>query len=77
LEKDDVMAANYQLYIDIVTAKGEAEVTKSKAKFIEAYNNMAAHYANTDKAKAKELFNKTLALDPTNNYATESLKLLK
>lgn len=77
LEKDDVMAANYQLYIDIVTAKGEAEVTKSKAKFIEAYNNMAAHYANTDKAKAKELFNKTLALDPTNSYATESLKLLK
>jgi lipoprotein NlpI len=77
LEKDDVMAANYQLYIDIVTAKGEAEVTKSKAKFIEAYNNMAAFYANSDKAKAKELFNKTLALDPTNNYATESLKLLK
>ena len=77
LEKDDVMAANYQLYIDIVTAKGEAEVTKSKAKFIEAYNNMAAHYANTDKTKARELFNKTLALDPTNNYATESLKLLK
>src|SRR5574343_1550935 len=65
LEKDDVMAANYQLYIDIVTAKGEAEVTKSKDKFIEAYNYIAAFYANTDKAKAKELFNKTLALDPT------------
>lgn len=77
LENDEVMVANYQLYIDTVTAKGEAEVTKNKAKFIEAYNNMAAHFANTDKAKAKELFNKTLALDPTNNYATESLKLLK
>ncbi|MFN4027641.1 MAG: tetratricopeptide repeat protein [Flavobacterium sp.] len=77
LENDEVMAANYQLYIDTVTAKGEAEVTKNKAKFIEAYNNMAAHFANTDKTKAKELFNKTLALDPTNNYATESLKLLK
>ncbi|WP_295333335.1 tetratricopeptide repeat protein [Flavobacterium sp.] len=77
LQNDEVMAANYQLYIDTVTAKGEAEITKNKAKFIEAYNNMAAHFANTDKAKAKELFNKTLALDPTNNYATESLKLLK
>lgn len=77
LENDEVMAANYQLYIDTVTAKGEAEVTKNKAKFIEAYNYMAAHFANTDKTKAKELFNKTLALDPTNNYATESLKLLK
>ncbi|WP_396194818.1 tetratricopeptide repeat protein [Flavobacterium sp.] len=77
LESDEVMAANYQLYVDTVTAKGEAEITKNKAKFIEAYNNMGAHFANTDKAKAKELFNKTLALDPTNNYATESLKLLK
>jgi cytochrome c-type biogenesis protein CcmH/NrfG len=38
---------------------------------------MAAFNANSDKAKAKELFNKTLALDPTNSYATESLKLLK
>jgi tetratricopeptide (TPR) repeat protein len=77
MEKDDIMAANFQLYLDMVTAKGEAEITKNKAKFIEAYNNMAAYYANTDKAKAKELFNKTLALDPTNSYATESLKVLK
>ena len=53
------------------------QFTKVKNKFTEAYNNMAAFYANTDKAKAKELFNKTLALDPTNGYATESLKLLK
>jgi tetratricopeptide (TPR) repeat protein len=77
MEKDDVMANNFQLYLDMVTAKGEAEITKSKTKFIEAYNNMAAYYANTDKVKAKELFNKTLALDPTNSYATESLKVLK
>ncbi len=75
--KDDIMASNFQLYVDMVIAKGDAEVTKNKAKVIEAYNNMAAHYANSDKAKAKELFNKTLALDSTNSYATESLKLLK
>jgi len=77
MDKDDTMTTYYQQYIDTVTAKGEAEVTKNKAKFIEAYNNMAASYANSDKAKAKELFNKTLALDPTNSYALESLKLLK
>ncbi|MGL2964967.1 tetratricopeptide repeat protein [Flavobacterium sp. XGLA_31] len=77
LENDAMMTTYYQQYIDTVTAKGEAEITKNKAKFIEAYNNMAASYANTDKAKAKELFNKTLALDPANSYATESLKLLK
>ncbi|RKS01601.1 tetratricopeptide repeat protein [Flavobacterium sp. 102] len=77
LENDEMMATYYQQYIDVVTAKGEAEVTKNKAKFIESYNNIAAHYANSDKAKAIEFFNKTLALDPANNYAIESLKLLK
>ncbi|GEC77570.1 tetratricopeptide repeat protein [Flavobacterium aquatile] len=77
LEKDDVMAATYQQYLDFVLAKGEEEVTKNKAKVTESYNSIAAHYANTDKAKAKEFFNKTLALDPTNSYALDSLKLLK
>ena len=67
----------YEEYLKVVTEKGEEEVTKNKAKFIESYNNIAASYANTDKSKAKEYFNKTLALDPTNTYATESLKTLK
>ena len=77
LEKDDVMAATYQKYLDLVLAKGPDEVTKNKAKVTESYNSIAAFYANTDKAKAKEFFNKTLALDPTNTYALDSLKLLK
>jgi Tfp pilus assembly protein PilF len=53
------------------------EVDRLKPKLTESYNTIAASYANTDKVKAKEYFAKTLALDPTNNYATESLKLLK
>ena len=77
LEKDDVMADTYQKYLDIVTAKGEEEITKNKAKVMEAYNSIAAFYANTNVAKAKEFFGKTLALDPANNYAIESLKKLK
>jgi tetratricopeptide (TPR) repeat protein len=77
LEKDDVMAVNYQKYVDLVLAKGTDEITKNKAKITEAYNTMAAFFANTDKAKAKEFFGKTLALDPTNAYALESLKILK
>ena len=77
LDSDDIMAANYQKYIDIVLAKGEEEITKNKKKITESYNAIAAHYANTDKVKAKEYFNKTLALDPTDSYATESLKILK
>lgn len=77
LEKDDMIIKYYEDYLRIVTEKGPDEVTKNKAKFIESYNNIAASYANTDKVKAKEYFNKTLALDPTNPYATESLKTLK
>jgi cytochrome c-type biogenesis protein CcmH/NrfG len=77
LENDEMMATYYQQYLDVVTAKGEEEVIKNKAKFIESYNNMASTFANTDKAKAKELLNKTLALDPANAYALEAMKLLK
>lgn len=77
MEKDDVMAATYEKYVELIIAKGEAEITKNKAKITEAYNSIAAFYANTDKVKAKEYFAKTLALDQTNNYATESLKKLK
>jgi Tfp pilus assembly protein PilF len=77
LEKDELMTNYYQQYIDVVTAKGEAEVTKNKNKFIESYNNMASFYANNDKAKAIALLNKTLALDPANAYALEALKMLK
>lgn len=77
MEADEMMAKYYQEYIDVVTAKGDEEIAKNKAKFIEAYNNIAAVYANTDKMKAKEFLNKTLALDPANAYAIESMKLLK
>ena len=55
----------------------KSEVDKLKPKLIESYNNIAANYANTDKAKAIEYFRKTLALDPANAYATESMKTLK
>lgn len=75
--KDDMMAKYYEEYINVVTAKGPEELTKNKAKIIESYNNIASFYANTDKVKAKEWLNKTLELDPTNQYALDALKLLK
>lgn len=76
LEKDDVMAKSYQDYIDTSTAKGVDELAKNKTKIIEAYNNMGAFYAFTDKVKAKELWTKALELDPVNVYATESIAAL-
>ena len=79
LDKDDLMVKNYESYIAKITALGAEELAKPavKAKFVESYNNMAASFANTDKAKAIEFFNKTLTIDPANNYAAESIKILK
>ncbi|SDW96021.1 Tetratricopeptide repeat-containing protein [Flavobacterium degerlachei] len=79
LGNDELMIKYYQQYIDIVTKKGAEELAKAavKTKLIEAYNTMAAGYANTDKAKAIEFFNKTLAIDSENGYAKQSLNTLK
>jgi len=79
LQEDGVaMVKSYEDYIKAVTAAGPTELTNpaNKNKLIEAYNTTAANYAATDKAKAVEYFNKTLALDPANEYATTSLKSL-
>jgi tetratricopeptide (TPR) repeat protein len=79
LENDAMIIKYYDSYVAVVTAKGAEEIAKPAVikKFIESYNEGGAAYANTDKVKAKEYFNKTLALDPTNQYALESLKTLK
>ncbi|KAF2326244.1 tetratricopeptide repeat protein [Flavobacterium daemonense] len=79
LEKDDLIIKNYEEYITKTTAKGAEELAKPATvkKIVEAYNSIGAAYANTDKAKAVEYFNKSLVLDPTNAYATQSVKALK
>lgn len=79
LGNDPMTIKYYEEYVAKVTEKGAEEIAKPAVlkKIIESYNTIAASYANTDKVKAVEYFNKTLTLDPTNNYATESLKLLK
>jgi predicted Zn-dependent protease len=77
LENEEMIIKYYEEYLKVVTEKGQEELDKNKTKVIESYNNIGASYANTDKAKAKEYFNKTLALDPANTYATESLKSLR
>jgi cytochrome c-type biogenesis protein CcmH/NrfG len=76
LENEEMIIKYYEEYLKVVTDKGDEEVNKNKTKFIESYNNIAASYANSDVTKAREYFNKTLALDPTNEYATSSLKSL-
>ncbi|MBF4517460.1 tetratricopeptide repeat protein [Flavobacterium sp. ANB] len=79
LEKDDLIIKNYEEYVAKTTAKGAEELAKPATvkKIVEAYNSIGASYANTDKAKAIEYFNKSLVLDPANAYATQSVKALK
>lgn len=76
LDNSDMETRYYEQYIEVVTNKGANEVAANKTRFVEAYNNIGSNYANTDVAKAKEFFNKTLAIDPSNNFATEALKQL-
>jgi len=79
LEKDDLIIKNYEEYVTRTTAKGAEELAKpaTSKKIVEAYNSIGAAYANTDKAKAIEYFNKSLAIDPANTYAAQSVKALK
>ncbi|MGL5113418.1 MAG: tetratricopeptide repeat protein, partial [Flavobacterium sp.] len=76
-EIEDLIILNYELYLAKVTEKNELANAAHKTKIVESYNNLAASYANKDKAKAIEYFNKTLSVDPTNDYATKSLAALK
>jgi cytochrome c-type biogenesis protein CcmH/NrfG len=79
LENDEMTIKYYGDYVRIVTEKGPEELAKPAVvkKVIESYNTTGASYANSDKSKAIEFFNKTLTIDPANQYALESLKSLK
>ena len=77
LEKDEMMAQYYEDFLRVIKEKGPEEMEANKVKAVEAYNNIGAHYANSDKVKAVDYFNRALALDPTNNYATQSIQSLK
>lgn len=79
LDNDANTIKYYEAYVAAVTAKGADEVAKPAVikKIAESYNTIGATYANSDKAKAIEYFNKTLAIDPTNAYALSSIKQLK
>ena len=76
-ENEEFIIKNYESYLAKLTEKGELANATHITKIVESYNNLAASYANKDKAKAIEYFNKTLAIDPTNDYATKSLATLK
>ena len=68
---------HYEKFIAALAEKPENLTDpKNKDQLTEAYNNIGAFYLTSDPAKAKEYFNKTLALDPANTYASEVIKSL-
>ncbi|RZL45875.1 MAG: tetratricopeptide repeat protein [Pedobacter sp.] len=66
----------YEKFIDLVTVAKPEKAAANKVQLVEAYNYLGAVSAGTDKEKAKEYFNKTLAIDPANALATDNLKYL-
>jgi predicted Zn-dependent protease len=79
LENDEMIIKHYEEYVNRTSAKGAEELAKpaTAKKIVEAYNSIGASYANSDKAKAIEYFNKSLAIEPGNSYASQSVKALK
>jgi len=63
----------YEKYIEL----GNADPSKYKAGLVESYDYLGAYNAHkNDKAGAKENFEKALALDPTDDFASKSLKIV-
>ena len=79
LKNDILVAKNYEDFIAAAKKKSVDELSSKgmKSKLIEAYNNLGVIYAVNDKVKAKDTFNKTLGIDPANQYAADQLKSLQ
>lgn len=65
----------FETFVEKVTAKPEL-VTPNAKKLSEAYDNLGGYYFNTDKTKAKEYFDKSVAVYPSGTFAAAKLKEL-
>ncbi len=71
-------ATHFEKYIALVTEKGDAEVQKAKANFVDIYNNLAfISTKREDYEKARHYLRETLKLDPENAYAKQTLEYLE
>jgi len=65
----------FETFVQKVTEKPELVASNAK-KLSEAYDNLGGYYFNTDKAKAKEYFDKSVAVYPSGTFAAGKLKEL-
>ena len=68
----------YERYINLVTVEKPELAAKSSVGLVEAYNYLGSVAARKDgnNVKAKEYFDKVLALDPANVTATQAVKAI-
>lgn len=79
------MVPGYEKFIEVVTEKGSETIVAKKRFLVEAHNVLGAYFANIGNLsgdtnnynKARDHFEETLMLDPTNEYASASLDNLK
>lgn len=74
-ENDKVKAA-FDKFVEITLAK-ETLTDANKKNLSEAYSSLGAYYIKSDRAKAKEYFDKALALTPDNQQIKDALAALK
>ncbi|RNL53786.1 tetratricopeptide repeat protein [Pedobacter jejuensis] len=76
-EPKGLMVPYYEEFINKVTAKPEIATTGTYPKRLsEAYDTLGGYYYYKDKAKAKEYFDKSVAVYPSGTFAAAKLKEL-
>ncbi|MES2417371.1 MAG: tetratricopeptide repeat protein [Bacteroidota bacterium] len=66
----------YEKFIELVTVTNPDKAAANAKDLVDTYNYLGFLISGTDKEKAKEYFNKALAIDPQNAYAGDNLKAL-
>lgn len=66
----------YEKYVELVTVTKPEKATANAKSLVDAYLNLGVYAIATDKDKAKDYFNKALAIDPANTTALDNLKYL-
>ncbi|HEX7367102.1 MAG TPA: hypothetical protein VF273_08395 [Pelobium sp.] len=76
--QNDKVKAAFDKFIEITLAKDPATLTDAnKRNLSEAYSSQGAYFIKTDKAKAKDYFEKALALTPDNQQIKDALRAIK
>jgi tetratricopeptide (TPR) repeat protein len=71
-----LMVPHFETFVKMVTVDKPELAAANAKKLAEAYDQLGAFYAATDKEKAKEYFTKSIAANPAGTFAPAKLKEL-